>query len=751
MIICSHCSTVNHPDNVVCSHCGSPLVPDPALDGDPYVGRTLGSRFLLEQIVGSGEIGMVYRGVDQRSQQPVAVKIVHPDVAATHGDELLHTARELSRLRHAKVATVMGAARSSDGTTFIVTEFIQGQTLKALLDANGPLGARRAADILFQLCSALVPIHRAGRPHCNLKPENVFLVERDDGTDFVKIVDAGSPTLFGVKETAGGEVIIGTPKYFSPEQALGRTVGQASDQFSLGIIGYQLLTGALPFFGATPDQLLSAIANGTPTPVNQRSGGRPLPDKLEEVINRCLEKDPNRRYPDLRSIATDLATVIKSTQAAPTPRKTFGQGRNLNTVVAGPDLMAALRVSDEDDDDEATALRHLPVDIEALLRSSSPAPAMTSEPVQAPTQSIPEPLMYTGALSQAELEAQLAASRPRGPSGPSFGDHDLSAALAAAAAEADGRALSAPPEAALPQPPPPPEDTFDPFGDMELPPAAPRPERPAAGRPVPSPELSNAIFDAISEELNTVPAPAATGAAAPLATAADFAALSPDVIRQAQDVAAQVEAEAPKGGGSSPALLALVGLLVVGLAAGAVWWFVLRTPEPQTPARIAAPQPKPAPKVALLKAPVTVRLLSTPPGAQVKAGDAVVGVTPVSIELTEARPYTWTLTLAGHAPATQTYDPTGVVPGEAPVPLATDLAEAPGAAPESAAPESAAAAGAAVAKAPKKAVATDAPKPAAKRPRAATRSATRANPPARPARPKRKPKTDPNKLKNPFD
>ena len=200
MTTCPYCQTSNHPANAVCSTCGSPLAADPALEGDPFVGRQLGGRFTLEAIVGSGEIGMVYRGVDQRTNQSVAVKLVHPDVAATHGDELLRSASMVAQLRHAKIATVLAAAREPDATAYIVTEFVEGQTLKSMLEEIGPVGPRRTADILFQLCSALAPIHRAGRPHANLKPENVFLAAQEE-RDFVKIVDVGSAELFGVRDT----------------------------------------------------------------------------------------------------------------------------------------------------------------------------------------------------------------------------------------------------------------------------------------------------------------------------------------------------------------------------------------------------------------------------------------------------------------------------------------------------------------------------------------------------------------------
>jgi serine/threonine-protein kinase len=774
MIICSHCSTVNHSDNVVCSHCGSPLAPDPALEGDPYIGRTLGGRFALEAIVGSGEIGMVYRGTDRRSGAVVAVKIVHPDVAATLGDDLLQAASVLAKLRHAKIATVLGAARASDGTTFIVTEYLEGQTLKNLLENNGPVDARRTADILFQLCSALAPIHRSGRPHANLKPENVFLVARPDGSDFVKIVDAGSPKLFGVRETSVGEVIVGTPKYFSPEQALGRAVSLPSDQFSLGIIGYQLLTGALPFFGATPDQLLSAIANGAPTPVGQRTSGT-LPEALAHVIHRCLEKAPGRRYSDLRALATELAGVIKTTQPAPLKRKRFGEGVDASTMVAGPELLAALSApDDDDDDDEATVMRSLPMDIEAAMRAvSGTATQLFAEPAPAqvtpePSHSIPEPLMFTGALEQSAIQAQLASSggaaRRRASSAPAAAapslDHDLNAAMAAAAADAGARAMPGPPAT----------EGFDPFGDMNLSPEAsaqstvrssvsqppsPRPpvSRPPGPRPAPSPELSNAIFDAINEELGQKAAPKPRSAS-PLATAADFAALSPEVISQARPPEAGKPARSRNQSNNSRTLLiALAAVLILGIAGGAVWYFVLREPVAPETQRTTQPKPTPKPAIALLKSPLEIELRSTPAGAEVFQGAKRLGKTPLPLTLSEARAYAWVLKLDGHPDTKHSYDPTGVLPGETTTPVEVILTPAVPAKPgadAAVAPSSAPSSAAAKPKRPKK------PKPIRRRPKSST--GTKASRPKKPAKPKQDPKklrdpfeTKAKKLKNPFD
>lgn len=542
MVICESCQTVNHPSNPACTSCGAPLGLDPALEGDPYIGRSLGGgRFRLDSVVGSGELGMVYAGTDARTHQAVAVKIVHPDVAATHGAELLRSAGTVARLRHAKIATVLAAAREGDGTTFIVTEFVEGETLKSMLGRTGPLGPRRAADILFQLCSALAPFHRANRPHANLKPENVFIAKRDDGSDMVKIVDAGSPDLFGVRELDGGHVVIGNPKYFSPEQVLGEVVGLPSDLFTLGVIGYQLLTGALPFYGATPDQLLDAIVNNAHTPVEQRASGS-IPPKLAEVIQRCLAKHAADRPKDLRQVATVLAQVIKTTQAAPKrKRKPFGMpGGAPSTVVANIAQLEAL----DDDDDDATVARGLDAETLAALQDPGPDPVLLQNP--AGEASIPEPLMFTGAfdggamrsaIEEAVADATPSApvaqtpltppqtsvppprvSNPPAPPAPSF-DSDLKAALDAASADTP--------------PPPPPKAAgggFDPFASLPVehpsaPPSPPPPD-PVEEAPAPSPNLASAILDAM-DDVRPTRSKAAPAVVAPLATAADFEAIAP--------------------------------------------------------------------------------------------------------------------------------------------------------------------------------------------------------------------------------
>lgn len=706
----------------------------PALDADPYIGRTIGGRFAIQALLGSGELGVVYRGIDQRSGQAVAVKVIHPDIALNYGDILLQAAQTVSQRRHAKIATLLGATRASDGSIFIVSEFLEGETLRSLLDHGGPPPPLRTADLLFQLCSALVPIHRTGQPHANLKPENVFLVPRESGDDFIKIVDAGTPEFFGVHQGPRGPIIVGNPKYFSPEQAAGYPVGLATDQFTLGVIGYQLLSGSLPFYGATPDQLLAAITTSAPAPLGDLVAGQPVPQALKTIIDRCLEKDPQRRFPDLRALATALAAVIKSTLSAPPPpRPVFGAGRDLSTVVAGPDVLAALGALSPPGQ-ESTVAQELPTDFASLMQAAAPP----TSPGPAKPFGHDRPLTFTGSLEDfvesGMLDPPPAASPTLPPPAPfSVPDAgqpapglDIHAAMAMAAAE-----VGAPGPGAGPLEGPPPAGAVPPGMDL---------------------------FSAISEELSgRTQLPGAP--AAPLATVADFASLTPDVLTRAEDIQANVQAAEEKKRRSATTKQLGLFAVIAALGAAAVWFFVFNPeePEPEAPRRAAASAPA---SLASLPAPIAVRLVSEPAGLDVREDGVLLGQTPLDLTLTQVAPRALSLTDAQGEPQPWVIDPKALPPApeEGPIELSfqgsppseappADGAEAPPtvgqgelpAAPGSVAQEATPPAQpASAAKAePKKAATSAAGSPRKRN--------TVARPPG-----KKGSKTDPNKIKDPF-
>ena len=369
---------------------------------DPYLGKQLVKNFTLRRNLGSGEIGVVYEATNDDASRRVAVKVLHPDVAEAHGTDLLRWAKRAAQIRHAKVASILGANRLPDGTTFIVTEFVAGETLMAVLQRTGPLEPHRAADILFQLCSALAPIHRAGRPHANLKPENVFIAPTDSGRDFIKIVDVGSPAIFGAHHLSGEREVVGAAKYFSPEQANGESVGLPSDKFTLGVGGSLLVTGALPFFGATPDQLLDAIVTGAHKPIQERAPN--VPDSLADVIHRCLAKAPTERFPDLRTLATALAAIIKAGAKAPAAS---GPERDVQASAAPTIMAEAIDMSVDYDasmdeasaDPDRTMVLSVPAQIQDYLDDS-----IAPEPV---IHEVPKPLSYTGELDDDDIASAI--------------------------------------------------------------------------------------------------------------------------------------------------------------------------------------------------------------------------------------------------------------------------------------------------------------------------------------------------------
>ena len=414
MLTCPKCETENALDELKCTQCGQSLAKAAVGQDDPFIGRRLGRNFILRRNLGSGEIGVVYEAVNEEGTRRVAIKILHPDVAATFGEDLLRWAKQAAKIRHAKIANILGANRLDDGSTFIVTEFVTGQTLMEVLRNSGPLKASRVADILFQLCSALAPIHRAGRPHANLKPENVFVEITEDGDEFVRIVDVGSPVIFGAHHLAGERQVVGSPKYFSPEQASGESVGLPSDQFTLGIIGYLLLTGALPFFGATPDQLLQAIIEAVPKPIQERTPR--VPAELAKVMERCLSKSPSDRYDGLRSLAKDLASIIKAQRfAEPSISESVDEVDLATRVVKLSELVDEPSVDMDDSmagDPDRTVVFSVPSKIAAFIESEEGTDSVADESIDLDVKmdSIPRPLTFTGELESADIESAIEAT-----------------------------------------------------------------------------------------------------------------------------------------------------------------------------------------------------------------------------------------------------------------------------------------------------------------------------------------------------
>src|SRR6266498_1207970 len=276
-----------------------------------------GSRLGPYEIVaalGAGGMGEVYRARDARLGREVAVKVLPADLS-TDQDRVRRfeqEARSASALDHPNIITIYDIG-SADSTLYIAMELVEGRTLREL-STSGALPARKVLSIAPQIAEGLAKAHAAGIIHRDLKPENVMVSK--DG--FVKILDFGLAKLAlpesGISamptmdkpETQPG-IVMGTLPYMSPEQASGQPLDFRTDQFSLGSVLYELVTGRRPFQGKTGPETLAAIIREEPKPIGELAPATPTP--LRWIIERCLAKDPEERYNSTKDLARDLSSL----------------------------------------------------------------------------------------------------------------------------------------------------------------------------------------------------------------------------------------------------------------------------------------------------------------------------------------------------------------------------------------------------------------------------------------------------------
>lgn len=276
--------------------------------------RVVGPYLILRQL-GSGGMGQVYLAEHRQQRRRCALKVIHPE----HVDDpaiLTRFEREiqsLAALSHPHVVRVQDYGRAPDGTLYYAMELVVGLTLDELVERQGPLHPARVVHILRQLCDALDDAHWRGLVHRDLKPGNVMLSEHAGGKDFAVLLDFG---LVGAVERGEShapltraDVIMGTPGFMAPEQCAGDgDVTPATDIYSMGAIGYFLLTGQSPF-GARPlIELLAVQLTEEPPPVVEVRGDVPI--ALSEVIARCLRTAPNDRYQNARALDQALARSL---------------------------------------------------------------------------------------------------------------------------------------------------------------------------------------------------------------------------------------------------------------------------------------------------------------------------------------------------------------------------------------------------------------------------------------------------------
>jgi serine/threonine protein kinase/Fe-S cluster biogenesis protein NfuA len=324
---CSKCKKELHAEARFCASCGAVVFRRPDTK-DPFIGQTIAEKYLIEQLLGTGGMGRVYKARHRTLDRAFVLKILNRDLLTdpSMAERFEREALAASRLSHPNSISIIDFGSTEDGTLYIVMEHVPGRNLAKLLAQEFPLAQGRAVRIVSQILGALGDAHAAGIVHRDLKPENVMVEARRDEPDFVKVLDFGIAKL----NDPGGEseqrltrtgMVCGTPGYMSPEQARGEELDLRSDLYSVGVMLYELLTGRLAFEATTPMALVNKHMFENPIPPRERRPDLDISPDLDALVMRALAKDRNQRPASAEEMRADLlaCAIPHTTPSRPKP------------------------------------------------------------------------------------------------------------------------------------------------------------------------------------------------------------------------------------------------------------------------------------------------------------------------------------------------------------------------------------------------------------------------------------------------
>ncbi len=277
---------------------------DPDEEYDRLIGTKLGGKYAIEGKLGEGGMGVVLLARHTIIEKHFAVKVLKREVARDPSvvKRFVQEARAASRIGHPNIVDVTDFGTTSDGMTYSVMEFVEGNTLNTVFKKEGPFSQARALHIVHQIAKGVGAAHDKGIVHRDLKPENIFLLKRGNDPDFVKIVDFGIAKVApldgqeGERLTRAGTVF-GTPEYMAPEQAAGRAdIDGRCDIYAIGTILYELLVGHVPHSGSSAVRTLAMQLLDPIPPPRQANPALQISDKFEQALMKALEKKAEDRY-----------------------------------------------------------------------------------------------------------------------------------------------------------------------------------------------------------------------------------------------------------------------------------------------------------------------------------------------------------------------------------------------------------------------------------------------------------------------
>lgn len=291
------------------------------------MGDVLAGKYRVERILGTGSMGVVVAARHQRLGTRVAIKLLLPhllknaEVVARFERE----ARAVAGLRSEHVPRVLDMGSLPSGASYIVMEYLEGRDLEDRIAKDGPLRFDRAAELVLQACDALGEAHALGIIHRDVKPANLFVVERPDGTPCVKVLDFGISKIRRTSPLGSDQsfthtsAMMGSPLYMSPEQIdSAKNVDERSDIWALGVVLYELVSGSLPFVANSMPELIERMFTTEPAPLAPDAS---VPPEFEAIVRRCLRREPSLRYASVGELTAALRPFAAQSKRAPTQRR----------------------------------------------------------------------------------------------------------------------------------------------------------------------------------------------------------------------------------------------------------------------------------------------------------------------------------------------------------------------------------------------------------------------------------------------
>lgn len=389
-MFCPQCQkTYEGEETDLCPEDGSPMYKvDAEKSEDPLLGAVIDDRFRIEELLGVGGMGAVYKGIQLSVHRKVAIKVLRPELAQREQslERFFREAKVVSELTHPNIVRLVefGQDRERD-LLYLVMELVQGDNLGDLLK-QGRLRANLALEVVYQVCGGLTEPHKQGIVHRDLKPDNLIMLPISDGTLQVKVLDFGIARTLeeGTKLTKTG-MICGTPSYMSPEQAQNFELDGRTDLYALGVILFEMLSGRAPYEGDTSLQIL---LNHIQKPVPRLEAVLPagtVPEEVADLVNELLSKTPEDRPASARAVRDRIDELRMKLRLKPVRLdKSEGSESSFDAWVLPRIRQDELRISGK-----ARSLADSDMELGVQDSDAESTPRKTEDLVSAPTEALP--------------------------------------------------------------------------------------------------------------------------------------------------------------------------------------------------------------------------------------------------------------------------------------------------------------------------------------------------------------------------